>query len=123
MRRREFIWLVGGAAATWPVAARGQQPTLPIIGFLIAGTPATHGAWFAGLERRLEELGWVSGRTARIESRWAEGRGERFGELAAEFVRMKVDVIVTSGAALQRAKQATSTIPIVFAIAADPVGD
>ena len=122
--RRKFLAAVGGAAAAWPLAARAQQTAkLPTIGFLVAGTPLSHGQWVATLVRRLHELGWIEGRTVAIEYRWAEGRTERFDEIAAEFVRRKVDVIVTSAtAAIVAAKQATSVIPIVFAAAGDPVG-
>ena len=122
IRRRKFLATLGGAAA-WPLAARAQQPAkLPTIGFLVAGTPSSHGQWVAALVRRLHELGWIEGRTVTIEYRWAEGRTERFDEIAAEFVRRKVDVIVTSAtAAIVAAKQATSVIPIVFAAAGDPV--
>src|SRR5262249_34244272 len=121
--RRDFITLLGGAGAARPLAARAQQPAkLPTIGFLVAGTPSSHGQWVAASVRRLHELGWIEGRTVAIEYRWAEGRTERFDEIAAEFVRRKVDVIVTSAtAAIVAAKQATSVIPIVFT-AADPVG-
>jgi ABC-type uncharacterized transport system substrate-binding protein len=124
MRRREFITLLGGAAAAWPLAARAQQPgKLPTVGFLVSGTPASHGQWFAGLAQRLRELGWIEGRTVAIEYRWAEGRTERAAEIAAEFVQRKVDVIVTAGTAfVVAAKQATSVIPIIFAAAGDPVG-
>ena len=123
MRRRAFISLLGGAAAAWPIAARAQQPRkLPTIGFLVAGTPSTYGLWFAALVERLRELGWIEGRTVAIEYRWAEGRPERFAEIAAEFVQLKVDVIVTVGGAVLAAKQATSVIPIVFAAANDPLG-
>jgi putative ABC transport system substrate-binding protein len=122
MRRRDFITFVGGAAA-WPIAAGAQQPAkLPTIGVLGAATPATWSLFIAAFVRRLRELGWIEGRTIAIEYRWAEGRGERFTEIAAEFVRLKVDVIVTAGGAVLAAKQATSLIPIVFAVAADPVG-
>src|SRR5437588_4344134 len=122
--RRKFLAALGGAAAAWPFAARAQQAgKLPTIGFLVAGTPSSHGQWVAALVRRLHELGWIEGRTVAIEYRWAEGRTERFDEIAAEFVRRKVDVIVTtSTAAIVAAKQATSVIPIVFAAAGDPVG-
>jgi len=122
MKRREFITLIGGAAA-WPLAARAQQPAkLPTIGFLGAATPAAWSVFIVTFVRRLRELGWIEGRTIAIEYRWAEGRGERYAEIAAEFVRLKVDIIVTSGGAVLAAKQATSLIPIVFAAAADPVG-
>jgi putative tryptophan/tyrosine transport system substrate-binding protein len=122
--RRKFLATLGGAAAAWPLTARAQQPAkLPTIGFLVAGTPSSHGQWVAAFVRRLHELGWIEGRTVTIEYRWAEGRTERFDEIAAEFVRRKVDVIVTSAtAAIVAAKQATSVIPIVFAAAGDPVG-
>jgi putative ABC transport system substrate-binding protein len=121
--RREFITLLGGAAA-WPLAARAQQPgTLPTIGYLGSATPATQGQWVAAFVQRLRELGWIEGRTIAIEYRWAEGRAERAAEIAAELVQRKVDVIVTSGTAVVvAAMQATSVIPIVFAAAGDPVG-
>jgi putative tryptophan/tyrosine transport system substrate-binding protein len=124
IERRKFLATLGGAAASWPLAARAQQPgKLPTIGFLVSGTPASHGQWFAGLAQRLRELGWIEGRTVAIEYRWAEGRTERAAQIAAEFVRLKVDVIVTAGTAfVVAAKQATSVIPIVFAAAGDPVG-
>jgi hypothetical protein len=93
MKRREFITLLGGAAATWPLAARAQQASkLPTIGFLGATTPSAGGQLLAAFVQRLRELGWVEGRNVAIESRWAEGRGERFAEIAAEFVRLKVDI-------------------------------
>ena len=115
--------LLGGATAAWPLAARAQQPAkLPTIGFLGGTTPATWSLFVAAFVQRLRELGWIEGRTFAIEYRWAEGRGERFAEIAAEFVRLNVDVIVTVGGAVLAAKQATSLIPIVFAAAADPVG-
>jgi ABC-type uncharacterized transport system substrate-binding protein len=123
--RRQFISLLGGgAAATWPVAARAQQPTkLPIIGFLGTSTRNVEGDRVEAFVRRLHEHGWNEGRTIVIEYRWAEARMERFAEIAAEFVRLKVDVIVTAGAApVLAARQATSVIPIVFAVALDPVG-
>jgi len=123
--RREFITLLGGAATAWPLAARAQQPAkLPTIGFLGAATAAVQRQWIDAFVQRLRELGWIEGRTIAIEYRWGEGREERFAEVAAEFVRLKVDVIVTSGTvAVMAAKQATSMIPIVFATAGDPVGN
>ena len=124
MRRREFITLLGGAAATWPLAARAQHSAKPpTIGFLGAGTASAMSQWTAAFVQRLRELGWVEDRTIAIHYRWAEGRTERLAEIAAEFVRLKVDVIVTNSAApVVAAKQATSVIPIVIASAADPVG-
>jgi putative ABC transport system substrate-binding protein len=124
MKRREFITLLGGAAAaTWPLAARAQQPPrLPTIGFLVPGTPESHGKWVAAFAQRLSELGWIEGRTVAVEYRWAEGRNERMAEIAAEFVRLKVDVIVTSGNGAIASKQATSVVPIVFAAYNDPIG-
>jgi putative tryptophan/tyrosine transport system substrate-binding protein len=122
MKRREFITLLGAAVA-WPLATRAQQAgKLPTIGLLGANTPVVEGQWVAAFVQRLRELGWIDGRTIAIEYRWAEGRTERAAEIAAEFVRFKVDVIVTSGTALViAAKQATSIIPIVFATAGDPI--
>ncbi|HEY4858766.1 MAG TPA: ABC transporter substrate-binding protein [Xanthobacteraceae bacterium] len=122
MKRREFITLIGGAAAIWPIAARAQQVKLPTIGFLGASTRSNWTQWTASFLQRMSELGWIEGRTVAIEYRWAEGRTERYTEITTEFVRLKVDVIVTVGTAVAAAKQATSTIPIVFAIAVDPVG-
>ena len=123
MKRREFITLLGGAAATWPLAARAQQPKMPTIGFLGANSASAQTQWTAAFVQRLRELGWIEGRTVSIEYRWAEGRSDRYTEIAAEFVRLKVDVIVTAGnEAAIAAKQVTSVIPIVFAVAGDPVG-
>src|SRR5215831_17186492 len=120
MQRRYFITLIGGVAA-WPLAARAQQGAKqPTIGFLGTSTPSAWSQLVAAFVQRLGELGWIEGRTIAVEYRWAED--ERFAEIAAEFVRLKVDVIVTSGTALLAAKQATSVIPIVFAVANDPVG-
>ena len=115
IKRREFISLLGGAAVVWPLAARAQQPgKLPTVGFLVAGTPSSHGPWVAGFVQRLRELGWIEGHNLAIEYRWAEGRSERSAQIAAEFVRLKVGVIVTSTPAnVVAAKQATSVIPIV----------
>jgi putative tryptophan/tyrosine transport system substrate-binding protein len=125
MRRREFIALLGGAPVAWPLAARAQQPgKLPTIGLLGAATPSTTSPWIAAFVQRLREFGWIEGRNIAIEYRWAEGRTERYGEIAAEFVRLKVDVIVThSTAAVVAAKQTTSVIPIVFTNAGDPVAN
>src|SRR5262245_2534159 len=122
MRRREFIAGLGGVAA-WPLVVRAQQPgKLPTIGLLSGQTRSAAGQLLAAFEHRLRELGWIEGRTVAIEVRWAEGRSERYAEIAVEFVRLKVDVIVTAGPPVFAAKQATSAIPIVFAVANDPVG-
>jgi putative ABC transport system substrate-binding protein len=124
MQRREFITLLGGTVTAWPLTARAQQPPrLPTVGFLVPGTPESHGKWVSAFVRRLSELGWIEGRTVAIEHRWAEGRNERMAEFAAEFVRLKVDVIVTSGYGAVAARQATSVVPIVFAAYGDPVAD
>jgi len=122
MRRREFIWLVGGAAAAWSVGAQGQQPVRsPVVGFLVPGTQTSHGGWVAGFAKRLSELGWTEGRNITIEYRWAAGDNQRMAEFAAEFVQRKVDVIVSSANGVRIARQATSSIPIVFAAFSDPV--
>ncbi len=122
MRRRDFITLLGSASATWPFGALAQQTgKLPTVGFL--GSDASlWSPWTAAFVQRLRELGWIEGRTVAIEYRWSEGRPERVAEIAAEFVRQKVDVVVTYGGAVAAFKQATPDIPIVFAIAVDPVG-
>src|SRR5262245_61292418 len=122
-RRREFIALLGGAAATWPLAARAQQPAkLPTIGYLGLGTLATESQRMAAFVQRLRELGWIEGRTITIDYRWAEGRRESMAEIAAEFVRLKVDVVFAAGTEpALAAKKATALIPIV-SLAADPVG-
>jgi putative tryptophan/tyrosine transport system substrate-binding protein len=123
MRRREFMTLVGGAAVAWPLAGRAQQAAkLPTIGFL--GTPAASAwaPWTAAFVQRLRELGWIEGRTVAIQYRWAEGRAERWAEFAAEFVGLKVDVIVSGGNAAVAAKRASTVVPIVFTMVDDPVG-
>jgi putative tryptophan/tyrosine transport system substrate-binding protein len=124
MKRREFITLLGGTGAVWPLAVPAQQPgKLPTIGFLGASTALASGPRVAAFVQRLRELGWIEGRTVAIEYRWAEGRNERSAEIAAEFVRSKVDVIVAAATlGVVAAKQATSVIPIVFSATADPVG-
>jgi putative tryptophan/tyrosine transport system substrate-binding protein len=120
--RRELIELLGGAvAATCPFAASAQQK-LPTIGFLGTTTASAWGPWTTAFVKRLRELGWIEGRNLAIEYRWADARSERFAEIAAEFVRLKVDVIVTGGNAAVAAKQASSAVPIVFALVDDPIG-
>jgi putative ABC transport system substrate-binding protein len=122
VKRREFIAGLSGAAA-WPVVALGQQPAkrLPTIGFLGVATPSAWRSWTAAFVQRLRELGWVEGQTVAIEYRWAEGQSERFPEIAAEFVRLNVTVIVTAGGAVIASKKVTSVIPIIFAVASDPL--
>jgi len=122
MKRREFLGGLCGAVA-WPLAARTQPGgRLPTIGFLGTTNPSSWNHWVNAFNQRLTELGWIVGRNVEIELRWAEGQSERYAEIAEEFVRLKVDVIVTSGAAVVAAKQATSSIPIVVVLAADLVG-
>src|SRR5579863_997403 len=114
MRRREFISLLS-VAATWSIAARAQQPKLPTIGLLGTQTPATMRRRITAFVERLRELSWIENQTVAVEYRWAEGRSERLSEIAAEFVRTKVDIIVTSGTpAVLAAKEMTAAIPIVF---------
>jgi putative ABC transport system substrate-binding protein len=120
VKRRDFITLVVGAAS--PFAARAQQAKLPTVGLLGAGTLSAWSVWTAAFVHRLRELGWIEGRTIAIEYRWAEGHSERYSEIGAEFVRLKVDVIVTVGSAVAPLKEITSAIPIVFAAAVDPLG-
>jgi putative ABC transport system substrate-binding protein len=122
VKRRAFISLLGGAAAAWPLAASAQQAKLPTVGILGGATSSAWSAWTAAFVRRLAELGWIEGRTVAIEYRWAGGSRERAAEIAAEFVRLKVDVILTAGGVLAGVKPVTSVIPIVFATASDPVG-
>jgi putative tryptophan/tyrosine transport system substrate-binding protein len=122
--RRKFITLLGGAAAAWPLAARAQQAaSKPTIGFLRANTRSSKDQLVADFVQRLSELGWIEGRTIAIEYRWSEGRRERLPEIVAEFVGLKVDIMVLEGtAATLAAKRATSIIPIVFPVSGDPVG-
>jgi putative tryptophan/tyrosine transport system substrate-binding protein len=118
MKRQQFIALLSGAAT----AHAQQRERLRRIGFLGTGTPSAWGPWIAAFVQRLRELGWIEGRTVTIEYRWAEGRSERIPEIAAEFVQLNVDVIVSSGGAGYALKQATSVIPVVLALVNDPVG-
>jgi putative ABC transport system substrate-binding protein len=122
MQRRAFITLLGGAATAWPLAARAQPADkVPTIGF-IGNSASRYVSFSAAFTGRLQELRWIEGRTVTIEYRWSEGRLERVAEIAAEFVRLKVDLIVAYGSAGATLKQATASIPIVLAPALDPVG-
>ena len=122
MRRRDFIKGIAGSTATaWPLSVHAQQTgKLPTIGFLGVNS-SVWGPWTAAFIGRLRELNWVEGRTITFEYRWDEGRPERVTENAAELVRQNVDVIVTRGSAVAALKQVTTVIPIVFAVAVDPV--
>ena len=123
LRRRDFMSVLGGAV-TWPFVGRAQPAgKLPTIGFLGPTTASAMTPWIDVFVGRLRELGWIEGRTVVIEYRWAEARTERFAEIAAEFVKLKVDVIVTyASAPVLAAKQTTTLVPIVFAAQMDPVG-
>src|SRR6266446_9861490 len=122
MKRREFIWLLGGAALAWPLAARAQQAALPVVGYLNFGSPESDASRLTGLRRGLNQSGYVEGRNFVIEYRWAGNQPDRLPALAAELVRLQVTVIVAAGLLpALAAKAATTSIPILFSVGQDPV--
>ena len=121
MRRRDFVSLLGGAAAAWPLAARAQQPSVPTIGFLRVTSLADSADLVRAFRQGLNEAGFVDGQNVAIEYRFADGQGDRLPELATDLVRRRVAVIVGHSNAVQAAKAATATTPIIFVVGGDPI--